>query len=109
MNTDPGLIDRAREDLQKLRVELEPSFKKIEAALDDAGKKLGNTAERVRLQAALAASEAKGSWPGLEAAVDHILTDIKGELKKSADAIDPDKAAAEVREKLFALKKRLFG
>ena len=122
-----GMIDRAKEDLKRFRDELElkaslakmeakkatehlePAFKKFEAALDEAGRKLGDTAEKARLQATLAASEARSSWPGLEAAVDHVLSDIKNELKKSADSIDPDKTAADVKAKLSDLKKRLFG
>jgi uncharacterized protein YukE len=120
-------IDGAKEDLRKLRDELElkaglakleaqkakeklePHMKKMESALDDMGRQLGDVAEKARLQATLAASEAKAQWPGFEAAVDHMLTDIKSELKKSADAIDADKTASEVTEKLNALKKRLFG
>jgi hypothetical protein len=120
-------IDGAKEDLRKLRDELElkaglakleaqkakeklePHMKKLEAALDDVGRQVGDVAEKARLQATLAASEAKAQWPGFEAAVDHMLTDIKTELKKSADAIDADKTASEVSDKLNALKKRLFG
>lgn len=120
-------IDGAKEDLRKLRDEielkvglakleaqkakekLEPHMKKMESALDDMGRQLGDVAEKARLQATLAASDAKAQWPGFEAAVDHMLTDIKNELKKSADSIDPDKTASEVTEKLNALKKRLFG
>ena len=120
-------IDGAKEDLRKLRDELElkaglakleaqkakeklePHMKKMESAIDDMGRQLGDVAEKARLQATLAASEAKAQWPGFEAAVDHMLTDIKSELKKSADAIDADKTASEVTEKLNALKKRIFG
>jgi hypothetical protein len=76
---------------------------------DDVGRQVGDAAEKARLQAHLAASEAKSSWPGLEAAVEHVLGDIKNEIKKSADAIDPDKTASDINEKLSALKKRLFG
>lgn len=120
-------IDGAKEDLRKLRDELElkaglakleaqkakeklePHMKRMESAIDDMGRQLGDVAEKARLQATLAASEAKAQWPGFEAAVDHMLTDIKSELKKSADAIDADKTASEVTEKLNALKKRIFG
>lgn len=99
----------AKLEAQKAKEKLEPAMKKMESALDDVGRQVGEVAEKARLQATLAASEAKSQWPGLEAAVDHMLTDIKSELKKSADSIDPDKTANEVQEKLSALKKKLFG
>ena len=129
--TARSTIERAKEDLRRIKDELEvkaslakleaqkaaerlePHVKKLEHALDDAlgtvGSKVGDAAEKARLQATLAAGQAKADWPGFEAAVDHVLTDVKNELKKTADAIDPDKTAAEVQEKLSALKKRLFG
>lgn len=120
-------IDRAKEDLKRIRDEielkaglaklearkaaerLEPHVKKIEGALDEVANRAGDVVERARLQATLAASEAKSEWPGFESAADHVLNDIRSELKKTTSALDADKTVADVQEKLSALKKKLFG
>ncbi|HEY4222497.1 MAG TPA: hypothetical protein VGO62_14175 [Myxococcota bacterium] len=89
----------AKKDAQAAWQELEPRINVIEGKLDEASKVVGAGAEKAKAQALDGLSEVRAQWPGLEKAIDQVVTD----MKKGATDVKASVDTARVKAHLAAM------
>ena len=89
----------ARKDAETAWKDLEPRISQLEKKLDDAGKVVENGAEKAKLQATLGLNEIKAQWPGLEKAIEQVVSDVK----KGAEGLKAEIDTARVKTHLASM------